>query len=122
MVWSALAHLFTVLLALIGRRRRSDQEKDLEILILLHQLNMLVRKQKNPIKATRAEKLILAVLAASLKARTGRPNPALPAGNRVTVAPSLGPPQVDLSAQKHRWTTPNRAGSRSPDRAAGQGE
>ena len=73
MVWSALAHLFTALLALIGNCRRSDQEKDLEILILQHQLNILVRKQKTPIKATRAEKLTLAVLAATLKARTGRP-------------------------------------------------
>lgn len=71
MVWSALAHLFTVLLALIGSRRRSDQEKNLEILILQHQLNILVRKQKTPIKTTRAEKLTLAVLAATLKARTG---------------------------------------------------
>ena len=73
MVWSALAPLFTVLLALMGSRRRSDQEKDLEILILQHQLNILARKQKKPIQATRAEKLTLAVLAAMLKARTGQP-------------------------------------------------
>jgi putative transposase len=73
MVWSALAHLFTVLLTLIGSRRHSDQEKDLEILILRHQLNLLVRKQKNPIQATRAEKLTLAVLVTTLKARTGQP-------------------------------------------------
>jgi hypothetical protein len=72
MVWSALAHLFTVLVALMNSRRRSAQDKDLEILILQHQLNLLVRKQKNPIQATRAEKLTLAVLAAMLKARTGR--------------------------------------------------
>ena len=49
MVWSALAHLFTVLLALMGSRRRSDQDKDLEILILQHQLTMLMRKQNTPI-------------------------------------------------------------------------
>jgi hypothetical protein len=73
MVWSAFAHLFTVLLRLMSSRRHSDQEKDLEILILQHQLNLLIRKQKTPIKATRVEKLTLAVLAALLKVRTGRP-------------------------------------------------
>ena len=65
MVWSALAHLFTLLLALMSSRRRSAQEKALEILILQHQLNILARKQKTPIKATRAEKLT-----ARLKTRT----------------------------------------------------
>ena len=73
MIWSALAHLFTVLLALIASRRRSDQDKDLEILILQHQLNLLARKQKKLIQATRAEKLTLAVLVAMLKAHTGQP-------------------------------------------------
>ena len=73
MVWSALAHLFTLLLALMSSRRRSDQEKDLEILILQHQLNILARKQKTPIKATRAEKLTMAVLTATLKTRTRQP-------------------------------------------------
>jgi len=53
-------------------RRLSDQEKDLEILLLRHQLNLLVRKQKKPIQATRAEKLPLAVWAAIFKIRTGR--------------------------------------------------
>ena len=57
MVWSALAHLFTVLLALIGSRRRSDQDKAPELLILQHQPNIVARKQRNPIRATRPDKL-----------------------------------------------------------------
>jgi hypothetical protein len=73
MVWSALAHLFIILLALIASRRRSDQDKDLEILILRHQLNILIRKQKNPIQVTRVEKLILVVLVTTLQAHTRRP-------------------------------------------------
>jgi putative transposase len=51
----------------------SDSEKDLEILILRHQLNILERKQKRTIQPNRAEKLILAVLTARLKEATNRP-------------------------------------------------
>jgi hypothetical protein len=58
MFWSTLAHLFTVLLELICIRQVSVHNKDLEILILRHQLNILIRKQKKPIKPNRAEKLV----------------------------------------------------------------
>ena len=40
MVWSMLAQLFTWVWTLMEMRRLSDQEKDLEILILQHQLNI----------------------------------------------------------------------------------
>jgi putative transposase len=50
-----------------------DSEKDLEILILRHQLNILERKQKRLVRPNRAEKLILAVLTARLKKATKRP-------------------------------------------------
>ena len=106
MPWSALAHLFTVLLALIGSRRRSDQEKDLEILILPHQLNILVRKQKKPIQTTRVEKRTLAVLAATRKACTGQPARTLVDQIR------LFPPETVLrwhrELVRHKWTYPRK--------------
>jgi len=53
--------------------RMTDSEKDLEILILRHQLDILERKQKRKIKPNQAEKLFLAVLTARLKKATNRP-------------------------------------------------
>jgi hypothetical protein len=50
----------------------SDQEKDLEILVLRHQLDILERKHKKPIRPTRVEKLTLAVLTHRLKRMTNR--------------------------------------------------
>jgi hypothetical protein len=52
MGWFILAHLLTALLGLIGLGRRSENEKDLEILILRHQLNIETHKQQNAIKFT----------------------------------------------------------------------
>lgn len=51
----------------------SDSEKELEILILRHQLDVLERKQKQRIKPSRAEKLFLVVLTAQLRKATKRP-------------------------------------------------
>jgi hypothetical protein len=44
----------------------SEQEKDLEILILRQQLAILQRKQEKPVKTNRAEKMMLAILTAKL--------------------------------------------------------
>ncbi len=53
--------------------RLSEQEKDLEILILRQQLAILQRKQDKSIKPNRAEKMTLAVLTVKLKELTHRP-------------------------------------------------
>ena len=72
MAWFILAHFFGALLGLLGLSRRSAADKDLEILILRHQLNIVARKQQKPIKPSRANKLIFAVLVNRLKQRTHR--------------------------------------------------
>jgi transposase InsO family protein len=72
MGWFIFAHFFAALLGLIGLTRRSDNDKDLEILILRHQLNIVARKQNKPLKPNRTEKLILAVLVHRLKQHTHR--------------------------------------------------
>ena len=70
MGWFILAHFFSTILAFSGLGRGSAADKDLEILILRHQLNIVARKQQKSIKPTRPEKLILAVLVHKLKRRT----------------------------------------------------
>ncbi len=72
MVWFIITHIFSTLLELIGIGRLSDQEKDLEILILRHQLDILERRQKMLLKPNKAEKMALAVLTNKLKQMTNR--------------------------------------------------
>ena len=67
MGWFILAQIFSTLIQLIGIGRKSDQEKDLEIIILRYQLDMAQRKLQTPLKPTRTEKLTLAVLVTNLK-------------------------------------------------------
>lgn len=67
MPWFILGHLFSSLLSIINLTHLSASEKDLEILILRHQLAILQRKLKHPVKPSRVEKLTLAVLTVKLK-------------------------------------------------------
>jgi hypothetical protein len=72
MGWFILAHIFSTMLMLMHIGRLSEQEKDLEILPLRHQLSILERKFYKPVRLTRTEKLTLAVLATRLKQTTIR--------------------------------------------------
>jgi putative transposase len=72
MGWFIVTQLFSILIQLIRIGKMSDQEKDLEIMILRYQLDMAERKLQTPLKPTRAEKLTLAVLVTKLKQGTKR--------------------------------------------------
>jgi putative transposase len=72
MGWFILSYLFPTLISLVSTDRLSQQEKDLEILLLRHQLAILERKLDQPVKPNRAEKLTLAVLTARLRLVTRR--------------------------------------------------
>ena len=72
MGWFILKHIFSTILSIIHITRLSDQEKDLEILILRQQLSILQRKHNSPIRPNRVEKITLAVLTARLKRITHR--------------------------------------------------
>ncbi len=61
-----LSYLFSTLISLMSIGRLSEQEKDLEILLLRHQLAILERKLDKPVKPNRAEKLTLVVLTAAI--------------------------------------------------------
>ena len=70
MIWFMIGHLFSTLLEWLSIGRLSEQEKDLEILLLRQQLVILERKLDKPILPSRIEKLTIAVVAAKLKATT----------------------------------------------------
>jgi hypothetical protein len=67
MGWFILVHVFTTWMSIISIGRLSEQEKELEILVLRHQLAILQRKCDKPVKPNRIEKMTLAVLTARLK-------------------------------------------------------
>ena len=58
MVWFFIGHIFSILLSFIRVSRLSENDKDLEIIILRHQLDVMVRKQNKPIRPNRAEKAV----------------------------------------------------------------
>jgi|GEM_PF-2177676 len=74
MGWFILAQLFSTLISMVRLGRKSDNEKDLEIVILRYQLDILQWKRKRLLRPERAEKLILAVLTSWLKKAGNRPD------------------------------------------------
>lgn len=72
MGWFIFNHIFSTILSIINITRLSNQEKDLEILILRQQLSILQRKHNSRINPKPVEKLTLAVLTARLKRITHR--------------------------------------------------
>lgn len=72
MVWSVVAQMFSMLLELIAIAHLSEQDKDLEILVLRKQLAMAEAQLNKRVRLPRAERLTLAVISARLKAATGR--------------------------------------------------
>ena len=60
MVWLVISHIFSAILELLRIGRLSEKDKDLEIMILRHQLDVMTRLQTKPVKPNRAEKLTLA--------------------------------------------------------------
>jgi len=113
MGWFILKHIFSILLAIVNVRRLSDQEKDLEILILRQQLSILQRKHKHPIKPSRVEKLTLGVLATKFKRTTHQ------TANQLRDVIRVFQPETVLrwhrELVRRKWTYPNKnKGGRPP--------
>jgi putative transposase len=66
MVWLILGHLVAFLVDLSAGGRRATAEKDLEIVLLRHQLRILQRQAGRPPRLARWEQLTLAVLVTKL--------------------------------------------------------
>jgi putative transposase len=77
MCWFVLTHLVAFLVDLLSVRRRPDRDKDLQILLLQHQVRLLQRQRPQPPCLTRWERLTLAVLAAKLAHVTAGPRSTL---------------------------------------------
>ena len=73
MVWFIVMQVFSTLLEWLWLIRKSEREKDLEILLLRRQLEIMTRHRAKPLRISRAEKLTLAVLAAKLRSLTRHP-------------------------------------------------
>lgn len=74
MCWFLISQIFSIILTWLRLGRMTNADKDMEILILRQQLSILKRKQDKPVKPSRAEKMTLAVLTATLKEQTKKPN------------------------------------------------
>jgi hypothetical protein len=70
MIYRVLAYLLSLLLDFATLGRRDVRERELEILLLRHQLRILHRTQARRVRPSRWEKLTLAVLAAKLRQHT----------------------------------------------------
>jgi len=71
--WFVLGHFVAFLVDLVLGTRPGDRDKDLQILVLRHQLRLAQRQRPRPPWLTRGEKLTLAVLAAALARLTTGP-------------------------------------------------
>jgi hypothetical protein len=71
MSWFMLMQGFSSILQLVLCRRQSEQEKDLEILLLRRQLAILERHHTQRIQVSRPDKLTLTVLASHLRTASG---------------------------------------------------
>ena len=74
MGWYILANIFKIFLTLFHLGLRANREKDLEIIILRHQLNILERKHNQIVRSDRADRMILGILADRLKRFSGLSN------------------------------------------------
>src|SRR5919199_6735710 len=73
MLWCVLLHLLGFLVDLLTPPRGTDRDKDLEILLLRHQLRLLQRERPRPPRLSRWEKVTRAVLTAKLAHLTAGP-------------------------------------------------
>ena len=113
MAWFILTQLFSTFIQLVRIGRLSDQEKDLEIMILRYQLDLAERKLPTPLKPPRVEKLTLAVLVAKMKQGTHR------SINQLRDLIRIFQPETVLRWQRElvrrKWTyTPKNKGGRPP--------
>ena len=72
MIWFMVLQVVSMLVEMVQLGCASASDKDLGILLLRRQLAIFERKQCQPVRLSRGEKLTLVVLAVRLKAKTGR--------------------------------------------------
>ncbi|HET8632354.1 MAG TPA: hypothetical protein VFL91_33430 [Thermomicrobiales bacterium] len=73
MFWFVFTHFVAFLVDLVLGMRPGNRDKDLQILVLRHQVRLLQRQRPRPPRLTRGEKLTLAVLTTALARLTAGP-------------------------------------------------
>jgi len=61
MVWLVVMQIVSTIIECAGLVRKTDREKDLEILLLRRQLDILARARDKPLRVSRAEKLVVSL-------------------------------------------------------------
>jgi putative transposase len=106
MRWFILKHIFSTIFSFITIGRLSEQEKDLEILVLRQQLSILQRKLDHPIRPSRVEKMTLAVLTTKIKKISRRATDQLQDIIRIFQPETILRWHRELVRRK--WTYPNQ--------------
>ena len=106
MGWFILKHIFSTIFSFITIGRLSEQEKDLEILVLRQQLSILQRKLDHPIRPSRVEKMTLAVLTSKTKQISHRATDQLQDVIRIFQPETILRWHRELVRRK--WTYPNK--------------
>jgi len=110
MIWFMVLQVISTLIELVQLGRTSEREKDLEILLLRRQLAIYERQQTHVPRLARSEKLTLVVLAAKLKARTGRTIKAMDDVIRIVKPATLFGWHKQLVRWKWTYRNQNRGG------------
>ncbi len=106
MGWFIIKHIFSTFFVFITIGRLSYLEKDIEILVLRQQLSILQRKLNHPIRASRVEKMTLAVLTAKILQISNRSTNQLQGIIRIFQPETVLGWHRELVRRK--WTYPNK--------------
>ena len=110
MGWFILAHIFSTILSLIQVGRLSDKDKDLEVIILRHQLAVMTRLHAKPVKPNRAEKMTLALLTKKLRQSKNRSTHQLRDVIRIIQPEAVLRWQRELVRRKWTYAQKNKGG------------
>lgn len=116
MVWFIIMQVFSTLLEWLSLGRKTDQDKDLEILLLRRQLAILERKLDKPLRVSRAEKLPLVVLSTKLKSTTNRTTRQLRDTIRIFQPETVFKWHRELVRRKWTYRRKNRGGRPRTDK------
>jgi hypothetical protein len=120
MIWFMVFQVVSTLVELVRLGRQSVSEKDLEILLLRRQLAIYERKQAQPMRLSRSEKLPLVVLGTKLKAKTGRTIQQMRDAIRIVKPATLFGWHKQLVKLKWTYRRHHRGGRPRTDRALEQ--
>ena len=110
MGWSILAHIFSTVLSFIQVSRLSDKDKDLEVIVLRHQLAVMTRLHAKPVKPNRAEKMTLAVVTKKLRQSRNHSTNQLRRVIRIVQPETILRWQLELVRRKRTYQQKNKGG------------